>query len=203
MILLTISTSSPSLRPQQCSTQDSLCPHASLSQGAFLFLALYVVDLGAGAFQAVVTSFGADQFDEEDPHEKVQKTSYFNWYFQSMNVGGLIASTVFVYIQDNVSWGLGFGAALVSVVVGTGCFLGGTAFYRHHKPGGNPLTRIGQVVVASVRKWGVDMSDDLYEVPEELESLIQGSRKIRHTNQFRYDVVVVLTQSIFIELAGF
>lgn len=188
MIFLTVSTSLSSLRPKQCATQDSLCPHASLSQGAFLFFALYVVDLGAGAFQAVATSLGADQFDEEDEEEKVQKTSFFNWYYQSINFGGLLASTFFVYIQDNVSWGLGFGAALISVVVGTVCFLAGTPFYRHHRPGGNPLSRIGQVAVATARKWHLKTtgnSVDLFEVPEDAESIIQGSRKIRHTKQFR------------------
>lgn len=188
MIFLTLATSLTSLRPQQCSTQDSMCRHASVSQGVFLFFALYVVDVGAGAFQAVVTSLGADQFDEEDPKEKIQKTSFFNWYYQSINIGGLLAGTFFVYIQDNVSWGLGFGAALISVVIGTICFLAGTPFYRHHKPGGNPLTRIGQVVVASVRKWRLKTtaSSDLYEVPEEMDSIIQGSRKIRYTEQFRF-----------------
>ena len=188
MGFLTISASLTSLRPEQCSTQDGSCPHPSVWQTAFLFFSLYVVDLGAGAFQAVVTSLGADQFDEDDPKEKVLKASFFNWYYQSINIGGLLAGTFFVYIQDNVNWGLGFGASLISVVLGTICFLAGTPFYRHHPPGGNPLARIGQVVVASARKWRLKTPEvgDLYEVPEEMESIIQGSRKIRHTNEFRY-----------------
>lgn len=147
-----------------------------------------MVDLGAGALQSVVTSLGADQFDDEDPKEKVQKTSYFNWFYQSINIGALLAGTCFVYIQDNVSWGLGLGAALLSVVVGTTFLIAGAPFYRHHPPGGNPLSRIGQVLVASARKWHLKTpaSSDLYEVPEEMESIIRGSRKIRHTNEFRY-----------------
>lgn len=188
MIFLTVSASLPSLRPQQCATQDLLCPQPSSAQAAFLFFSLYIVDLGAGAFQCVVTPLGADQFDDEDPEEKAQKTSFFNWYYQSMNMGGLLAGTFLIYIQDNVSWGLGFGASLIAVVVGTMCFLGGTPFYRHNLPGGNPITRITQVIVASVRKWyiKIPISSELYEVPEEMESIIQGSRKIRHTNEFRF-----------------
>ncbi|XP_024375102.1 protein NRT1/ PTR FAMILY 8.1 isoform X3 [Physcomitrium patens] len=188
MIFLTVSASLPSLRPQQCATQDLLCPQPSSAQAAFLFFSLYIVDLGAGAFQCVVTPLGADQFDDEDPEEKAQKTSFFNWYYQSMNMGGLLAGTFLIYIQDNVSWGLGFGASLIAVVIGTMCFLGGTPFYRHNLPGGNPITRITQVIVASVRKWyiKIPISSELYEVPEEMESIIQGSRKIRHTNEFRF-----------------
>ena len=190
MIFLTISASVTALRPQQCASQDLTCPHPSLGQSAFLFFSLYVVDLGAGAFQSVVTSFGADQFDEEDPKEKSHKTSFFNWFYQAINIGGLLAGTFLVYIQDKVNWGLGFGVALIAIVIGTFCFVAGTPYYRHHPPGGNPLARIGQVVVAAARKWYIQMplsGDSLYEVPQEMESNIKGSRKIRHTNEFRYE----------------
>ena len=189
VIFLTISTSLASLRPPQCASQDFTCPHPTIGQVAFLFISLYVVDLGAGAFQSAVTSLGADQFDEEDPREKSWKTSFFNWFYQSINIGALLAGTFLVYIQDKVSWGLGFGVALVAIVVGTFCFLAGTPYYRHHPPGGNPLARIGQVLVAAARKWKIQVPHDtdlLYEVPKEMESNIKGSRKIRHTNEFRY-----------------
>jgi peptide/histidine transporter 3/4 len=135
-------------------------------------------------------SLGADQFDEEDIIEKDQKTSFFNWYYQSMNIGGILAATFFVYIQDNVSWGLGFGASLIAVVMGTVFFLAGTRYYRHHPPGGNPLARIGQVMVASARKWNLQIpsdSDLLYEVSLDMESTIRGSRKIQHTDEFRFE----------------
>ncbi|XP_024401540.1 protein NRT1/ PTR FAMILY 8.1 isoform X1 [Physcomitrium patens] len=188
MIFLTFSASLRSLRPQQCSTEDVLCTHSSLGQAAFLFFALYVIDVGAGGVQATVTSFGADQFDEEDSKEKTQKTSFFNWFYQSTILGGLLAATFFVYIQDNVSWGLGFGASLIAVIIGTISFIAGTPFYRHHPPGGNPLTRIGQVIVASARKWHhkIPVGSELYEVREVTNSVIQGGRKIRHTKEFRF-----------------
>ncbi|KAH8964754.1 hypothetical protein BDL97_04G082800 [Sphagnum fallax] len=189
MIFLTISTSLTSLRPAQCASQDSTCPKPSTAQASFLYLSLYIVDLGAGALYSVAMSLGADQFDEEDIIEKEQKTSFFNWYYQSMNIGGILAATFFVYIQDNVSWGLGFGASLIAVVMGTVFFLAGTRYYRHHPPGGNPLARIGQVIVASARKWHLQIpsdSDLLYEVSLDMESTIRGSRKIQHTDEFRF-----------------
>lgn len=190
MIFLTISTSLTSLRPAQCASQDSTCPKPSTAQASFLYLSLYIVDLGAGALYSVAMSLGADQFDEEDIIEKEQKTSFFNWYYQSMNIGGILAATFFVYIQDNVSWGLGFGASLIAVIMGTVFFLAGTRYYRHHPPGGNPLARIGQVIVASARKWHLQIpsdSDLLYEVSLDMESTIRGSRKIQHTDEFRFE----------------
>ena len=189
MILLTISTSLTSLRPPQCESQDSNCPHPTLGQEAFLFVSLYVVDLGSGVFQSAVTSLGANQFDDEDPHERSRKTSFFNWFYQASNIEALLAGIFLVYIQDKVSWGFGFGAALIAVVIGTLCFLAGTPYYRHHPPGGNPLARIGQVLVAAARKWRIQVPHDaelLYEVPKEMESNIKGSRKIRHTDEFRF-----------------
>ncbi|RWW68719.1 hypothetical protein BHE74_00023747 [Ensete ventricosum] len=65
-------------------------------------------------------------------------------------------------------------------------FFLGTPLYRHQKPGGSPLTRIAQVMVASVRKSGVKLPADkslLYEITRE-ESAIRGSRKMDHTDQF-------------------
>jgi len=59
-----------------------------------------------------------------------------------------------------------------------------TRLYRHQKPGGSPLTRIAQVLVASFRKWNTPVPRDksgLYEVQDK-ESVIEGSRKLEHTD---------------------
>ena len=66
-------------------------------------------------------------------------------------------------------------------------FFVGTPLYRHQKPGGSPLTRIAQVIVASFRKYGVKIPADkslLYEVSDK-ESAIEGSRKLEHTDQLK------------------
>lgn len=66
-------------------------------------------------------------------------------------------------------------------------FFVGTPLYRHQKPGGSPLTRIAQVVVAAFRKCNVKVPDDkalLFEVSDK-ESAIEGSRKLEHTEQLK------------------
>ncbi|CAN6692902.1 unnamed protein product [Malus baccata var. baccata] len=185
MTLLTMSASVPGMKPT-CVSKDSC--HANGGQTAAIFIALYLIALGTGGIKPCVSSYGADQFDDDDEVEKKHKGSFFNWFYFSINVGALIASSLLVWIQDNVGWGLGFGIPTVSMAIAVLSFFAGTRLYRNQKPGGSPLTRIIQVVVASIRKCKVKVPEDislLYET-EDAESSIQGSRKLDHTNEFRF-----------------
>lgn len=68
--------------------------------------------------------------------------------------------------------------------IGIVSFFSGTAFYRFQKPGGSPLTRISQVLVASFHKWNVVVPKDsilLYETQDKTPA-IKGSRKLEHSN---------------------
>ena len=151
------------------------------------FVAIYLIALGTGGIKPCVSAFGADQFDETDDKEREKKSSFFNWFYFSINVGALIASSVLVWIQTNVGWGWGFGIPTVTMALAVVSFFSGSHLYRRQKPGGSPLARIAQVLVASFRKFNVKVPDDegiLYETAEE-ESYIQGSRKLEHTNNLR------------------
>jgi peptide/histidine transporter 3/4 len=184
MTLLTLSASVSGLKPT-CHGEDNC--HATDTQAAVCFLALYLIALGTGGIKPCVSSYGADQFDDTDELEKKSKASFFNWFYFSINVGALIASSVLVWIQDNVGWGWGFGIPAVAMGIAVLSFFSGTRLYRNQKPGGSPLTRICQVVVALVRKYQVQVPDDkslLYETAD-AESAIKGSRKLDHTKDFR------------------
>lgn len=183
MTLLTLSASVPGLKP---SCEGDAC-NPSKSQLAACFAALYLIALGTGGIKPCVSSFGADQFDDNDESEKEKKSSFFNWFYLSINVGALIASSVLVWIQMNVGWGWGFGVPAVAMALAVMFFFSGTRLYRLQKPGGSPFTRICQVVVASFRKMKVEVPSDkslLYETADH-ESNIQGSRKLEHTDKFR------------------
>ncbi|PNY00007.1 peptide transporter PTR1-like protein, partial [Trifolium pratense] len=195
MTLLTLSASVPGMKPT-CYTKDDC--HATHEQSAIFFVALYLIALGTGGIKPCVSSFGADQFDDADEVEKEHKSSFFNWFYFSINIGALIAASLLVWIQDNVSWGLGFGIPAVAMAIAVVSFFSGTRLYRNQKPGGSPITRICQVIVASIRKYNVEVPEDeshLYETQETL-SAIQGSRKLGHSNGLRFfDKAAVLENS--------
>ncbi|KAI9117777.1 hypothetical protein K1719_011192 [Acacia pycnantha] len=179
MTLLTLSASVHGIKPT-CHGEDC---HATDGQSAICFVALYLIALGTGGIKPCVSSYGADQFDDADEVEKEHKSSFFNWFYFSINIGALIASSLLVYIQDNVGWGWGFGIPTVTMAIAVVSFFSGTRKYRNQKPGGSPLTRNFQVIVASIRKYKIAVPEDkslLYEVAD-TESVIQGSRKLDHS----------------------
>ncbi|CAA7406405.1 unnamed protein product [Spirodela intermedia] len=184
LTLLTLTASVRGIRP---SCDGGVCHPSSGQVGAF-FLALYLIALATGGIKPCVSSFGADQFDETDEKEKKRKSSFFNWFYFSINLGALVASSVLVWIQMNVGWGWGFGIPAVTMAVAVIFFFSGTRLYRHQKPGGSPLTRIAQILVASFRNWNAEVPADktlLYELGDK-ESAIEGSRKLQHTEQLGF-----------------
>ncbi|KAK7275960.1 hypothetical protein RIF29_17087 [Crotalaria pallida] len=195
MTLLTLSASVPGIKPT-CYGNDC---HPTTGQSAACFVALYLIALGTGGIKPCVSSFGADQFDDADEAEKKHKSSFFNWFYFSINIGALIASSVLVWIQDNVGWGWGFGIPAVAMAIAVVSFFSGTRLYRNQRPGGSPFTRICQVIVASIRKHHVEVPDDkslLYETVDR-ESAIQGSRKLDHSNGLRFfDKAATLGESV-------
>ncbi|KAK4268650.1 hypothetical protein QN277_025270 [Acacia crassicarpa] len=183
MGLLTLSAVARGLKPK-C---DASGCHPTSAQTAVCFIALYLIALGTGGIKPCVSSFGADQFDETDEQEKEKKSSFFNWFYFSINIGALIASSVLVWIQMNVGWDWGFGIPTVTMALAIVFFFSGTRLYRLQLPGGSPITRICQVIVASCRKFRVKVPADeslLYET-EDPESNIKGSRKLEYTDNFK------------------
>ncbi|KAH9794239.1 hypothetical protein WN944_011346 [Citrus x changshan-huyou] len=185
MCTLTLSASIPALKPAEC--VGALCPSATPAQYAVFFFGLYLIALGTGGIKPCVSSFGADQFDDTDSNERVKKGSFFNWFYFSINIGALISSSLIVWIQDNAGWGLGFGIPALFMGFAIASFFSGTSLYRFQRPGGSPITRMCQVLVASCRKWNLEVPNDstlLYETQDKA-SAIEGSRKIEHSDELR------------------
>ncbi|CAI0471222.1 unnamed protein product [Linum tenue] len=197
MALLTMSASIHGLKPT-CDYSASPVCHPTGSQTSVFFVGLYLIALGTGGIKPCVSSFGADQFDDSDPGEKARKGSFFNWFYLSINIGALVASSVLVWVQTNVGWGWGFGIPAVAMAVAVASFFSGTRLYRHQRPGGSPVTRICQVILASVRKCRVELpaaADNLFETSDS-ESAVVGSRKLEHTDQLSFfDKAAVVTPS--------
>eukprot|EP00249_Psilotum_nudum_P024771 c29289_g4_i1 orf=565-2370(+) len=188
MVCLTIAVSLPALKPPPC-TSPTVCPSATTTQVGFVYFALYLLSLGTGGTKPNISSFGADQFDDKDPDEGVQKLSFFNWWMFSICFGSLVAQTALVYIQDNVGWAWGYGIPTASLVVSATIFLVGTPYYRHRRRSGSPLLQIVQVMVAAIRNYKECLPDDeslLFEVSFKETCIHDPQTRLPRTSKFRF-----------------
>ncbi|KAI3929579.1 hypothetical protein MKX01_025747 [Papaver californicum] len=164
------------------------CEPAKPWQMMYLYMALYITGFGAAGIRPCVSSFGADQFDENSKDYKSHLDRFFNFFYLSVTVGAIVAFTVIVYIQMQHGWGSAFGSLAIAMGVSNAVFFIGTPLYRHRLPGGSPLTRVAQVLIAAFRKRRKSFSSSelvgLYEIPGR-HSAIKGSSKIAHTDDFR------------------
>lgn len=164
------------------------CEQAKPWQMTYLYTVLYITAFGAAGIRPCVSSFGADQFDERSKDYKSHLDRFFNFFYLSVTIGAIIAFSAVVYIQMKNGWGSAFGSLAIAMGVSNLLFFMGTPLYRHRLPGGSPLTRVAQVLVAAFKKRKASFSSSdligLYEVPGR-QSAIKGSRKIAHSDDFR------------------
>jgi len=186
MVLLVLSVSLPALKPRPC--HAGVCPKASALQLGVYFGGLYIVALGNGGTKPNISTIGADQFDEFDPREKMHKLSFFNWWMFTIFLGILFSSTVLVYLQDNVSWSIGYGIPTLGLLVSIAVFLAGTKLYRHRVPQGSAFTSMGRVLAAALIKWNVPVPTDAKELHElDLEVYTRKRRfRMDSTNSMRF-----------------
>lgn len=142
--MLALSAFLPGLTPSPDEYPNAL-------QNAALYASLYVVALGTGGIKPNVSAFGADQFDESDPGDRREKTSFFNWFYFSINLGSLLAVTVIVWVQENVSWAVGFAVPAACMALAVAVFVAGSPRYKHVAPSESPLSRVFKVMWAAHR----------------------------------------------------
>ncbi|KAL0439115.1 UNVERIFIED_CONTAM: protein NRT1/ PTR FAMILY 5.10, partial [Sesamum latifolium] len=145
------------------SSTSSRCKPAANSLGCsppefqivFFFFSLYLVAFAQGGLTPCLQAFGADQFDDEDEYECKAKSSFFNWWTCLYAGGILVPLFILTYIQENVSWVLGFGIPAVVMLLALLLFLSGSGTYRfrvntHAK---NPFLRIYRVFIKAAKNW--------------------------------------------------
>ncbi|CAI9786955.1 unnamed protein product [Fraxinus pennsylvanica] len=168
----------------QNAANDTACSPPEF-QIVIFFLSLYLVALAQGGHKPCVQAFGADQFDEQDPKERKSKSSFFNWWYFSMCAGTLVGLAFLTYIQDNLSWGLGFGIPCIIMSLALILFLLGTTTYRFSMQSDerSPFVRIGQVFLNAARNWQTTPAAISKE--EEVQGILpyEGSQQFKFLNK--------------------
>lgn len=177
---LTLSTVIP-YSHSEC--QDTATCSPPTFQIIFFFFSLYLVAIGQGGHKPCVQAFGADQFDAQDPQESKAKSSFFNWWYFGMCGGLFMTLYILNYVQDNLSWGLGFGIPCIVMGLALVVFLLGSFTYRFHQSSDekNPFIRIGNVFINAVRNWQTTTSS----VEQEVQGILphEGSEQFKFLNK--------------------
>ncbi|XP_076913878.1 protein NRT1/ PTR FAMILY 2.7-like [Bidens hawaiensis] len=174
---MTLTASFPSLRPPPCTNNSLPCESPSKLQYGVLYTILGFACIGIGGTRYTIATMGADQFEDSN-----SVGIYFNWYFFVFYAASFISTTVIIYVQDNVSWTVGFGICVVFHTVGVILFLLGRKFYRKTEHKASPFTSIGRVIVAAVRKRKVSSRNHEYNYDINDKSITLPSKSFRFLN---------------------
>ncbi|XP_039129120.1 protein NRT1/ PTR FAMILY 2.7-like [Dioscorea cayenensis subsp. rotundata] len=141
IIILTLTAGIKAFRPSNLHTSPTSFQLGLL----YTALALYVV--GTGGTRYNVMAMGADQLSNVDDQDV-----FFNWYFIVFYMAGVIGITVIVYIEDSISWVLGYGICSAVNALAVLSLLLGVKYYRRPGLKENPFMAIARVIVAGFRK---------------------------------------------------
>ncbi|XVE84920.1 hypothetical protein DITRI_Ditri17bG0050400 [Diplodiscus trichospermus] len=191
MLTVTLTAWIPNLHPPECKPQQQLnahCTGPNHAQLGLLLTGLGLLSVGTGGIRPCSIPFGIDQFDPTTEEGVRGISSYFNWYYTTFTVVMLLTLTVVVYIQDSVSWVLGFGIPTLLMGSSIVLFLMGTRIYVHVKPQGSVFSSIAQVCVAAYKKRQLKLQAEGQEIgvfydPPLKENVLS---KLPLTNQFRF-----------------
>ncbi|KAM3341964.1 protein NRT1/ PTR FAMILY 4.5-like [Capsicum galapagoense] len=188
--LLAVQAHLSQLRPFPCKdvplSQKNRCESADSGQLAILYGGVYLIAFGNGGVKAPLVSLGADQFDEKNPKEAANLSSYFNWLLFFITIGAMLGVIFLVWIGDNKGWDWSFGVCSVALGLAILLLTMGRQFYRYNAPKGSPLTRISQVLVAAFRNRNLPLpqnKEDLHEIrsgePENGMEILQRTDQLK------------------------
>ncbi|XP_059303881.1 protein NRT1/ PTR FAMILY 2.8 [Lycium ferocissimum] len=185
MGMVTLTAGVDELRPPGC--QGLACPQPQKWQLAYLFAGLGFMAIGSGGIRACNIAFGADQFDTNTEKGRSQLKSFFNWWYFSFTIALIIALTVVIYIQTNISWFIGFVIPTCCLALSIMIFLIGRNAYIRLKPQGCVFIDMAKVINAACRKRHVIVSptaNSLYDhATKESENELSV---LRHTDRFKF-----------------
>lgn len=125
----------------------------SISQPWMVHLGLMVlVCFGAGGIKSCVNVFGAQQFHPVIQKEKI--TSFFTFFYASINIGSLVGGIACPQLADSVSYFSAYLIPLSSFTVATTVFVAGRSRYIQMLPRGSPVVGFARLLFSALRRRG-------------------------------------------------
>ncbi|XP_078436178.1 protein NRT1/ PTR FAMILY 2.11-like [Wolffia australiana] len=191
MAVLTLTAAVRTLHPPHCDHGAAVCVGPTPWQLTFLISGLGLLVIGAGGIRPCNLAFGADQFNPKTESGRRGINSFFNLYFVTFTCSMMIAATVIVYVQSNISWAVGLAIPAALMLFSCVFFFAGTPIYVIVGPQGSPVKGIAQVMVAAARKRHVELpkrscsatSALFFNPPAPADAL---NAKLSLTHQFRF-----------------
>uniref|UniRef100_A0A7N0VGD2 Nitrate transporter n=1 Tax=Kalanchoe fedtschenkoi TaxID=63787 RepID=A0A7N0VGD2_KALFE len=174
------------LHPRHCGNEAVTCEGAKPWQKAVLYVGFGLLIMGAAGIRPCNLAFGADQFNPKTESGKRGINSFFNWYFFTFTFAQMVSLTAVVYVQTDVSWGIGLLIPVGLMFFSGVLFFSGTKMYVKVKASGSPMTSVAQVLVVAFKKRKLSPPDRPwlslfnYLPPKSINS------KLPYTNQFRF-----------------
>ncbi|XVF84816.1 hypothetical protein PTKIN_Ptkin17bG0069800 [Pterospermum kingtungense] len=166
MVIMTLTALLPQLRPPPCTHEEQIngqCISFNKAQLCILIVSLCWLSIGTGGIKPCSIPFSVDQFDLTTEEGRKGNNSFYNLYYTTQTIVLLITSTLVVYIQNDISWALGFGIPTLCMLCAIILFFSGTKLYIYIKPEGSVFASVAQVIVAACKKCQLNIPDDVVD----------------------------------------
>ncbi|XP_007943212.2 solute carrier family 15 member 3 [Orycteropus afer afer] len=132
--------------PIEPACPSSGCQRASPSPycAPTLYAALLLLALASSSVRTNLTSFGADQVMDLGHHAS---RCFFNWFYWSINLGAVLSLLVVAFVQQNISFLLGYSIPVGCVGLAFFIFLFATPVFITKPPTGSQVSSMIKLVL--------------------------------------------------------
>lgn len=195
MVLITVATFLPST---SILCNISSCLSSNGTQTVIFFAGLYLTAVGCGGVRSALLPFGANQFNDENSLVDIKRRrNFFSSFYICVIFGVITSGTIIVWVQENVSWAIGYGVATACIGLALIGFLVGTPIFQQDEPRGSPVKSIFQVIVASFRNMSLEVPADSSLLYEVRSNNIQRTI-LAHSDDFRYFFSLLTMRHLYI-----
>ena len=115
-----------------------------------VYLSLFVLlTIGAGGIKSCINVFGGQQF--HPTHHKVLLTSFFTYFYASINVGSIVGGLSVPQVAESVSYFAAYLIPLTAFCIASVIFVCGSGRYVRIKPQGSPVVSVVKVLFNAAR----------------------------------------------------